>query len=171
MYNTKSYIPLCEILHGYLCSTVQIHQCDERLLAIKVTDYVQSSQKSGRFYTLERYLVLLKFKLLGFRFRVLGFRDNTSCASTYQFYEHAYAGAELRNWLLFFSLPVLCGVLPSQFLDHLALVVCAIFIYSSESISEQDFLTGNYLLKQFHKEFSSLYGELFILVPQCIYVA
>ena len=115
--------------------------------------------------------MLLKFKLLGFRFRVLGFRDNTSCASTYQFYEHAYAGAELRNWLLFFSLPVLCGVLPSQFLDHLALVVCAIFIYSSESISEQDFLTGNYLLKQFHKEFSSLYGELFILVPQCIYVA
>ena len=74
---------------------------------------------------------------------------------------HACSGAELRNWLLFFALPVLLGILPHQFLNHLAQLVCAIYIFSSEKISEEDFLTAKFLLKEFHKDFSSLYGELF----------
>ena len=76
-------------------------------------------------------------------------------------YETCYClfiGSELRNWLLFFSLPVLREILPSQFFDHLALLVAAIYIFSSDCISEQDFLLGRHCLQQFYEKFSTLYG-------------
>ena len=44
-------------------------------------------------------------------------------------HEHAHnmrAGAELRNWLLCFAVPVLRGILPNVFLTHLALLVAAV---------------------------------------------
>ena len=74
--------------------------------------------------------------------------------------QHAYLhmeGSQLRNWLLHFSLPVLWDMLPSQYLSHLALLVCTIYIVSSESISEENLLSGKCLLKQFYCD---LYGGL-----------
>ena len=70
-------------------------------------------------------------------------------------YETCYClfiGSELRNRLLFFSLPVLREILPSQFFDHLALLVAAIYIFSSDCISEQDFLLGRHCLQQFYEK-------------------
>ena len=43
-------------------------------------------------------------------------------------------GAELRNWLLLFSVPILREVLPSTYLNHLAKLVVAIHLFSSQSI-------------------------------------
>lgn len=42
---------------------------------------------------------------------------------------------------------------------HLAKLVDAIYMYSSECISQQDFLLGRSLLEQFYHEFSTLYGS------------
>jgi hypothetical protein len=69
-----------------------------------------------------------------------------------------WKGAELRNWLLFYSLPVLRGVLPKEYLSHLALLVSAVYIYSSQQISSQEWAMGKCLLEQFYKEFSHLYS-------------
>ena len=82
-------------------------------------------------------------------------------------------GAELRNWLLFFAIPVLYNILPVQFLSHLALLVTGVYIYSSQSISGQDFQLGQCLLQQFYLRFSDLYGnyihlhQLSIVIMQC----
>lgn len=71
-----------------------------------------------------------------------------------------HAGAELRNWLLFYSLPTLHGILPKEYFDHLALLVSAIFLFSSQQISLADLDIGKGLLQQFYKDFADLYGEL-----------
>ena len=72
---------------------------------------------------------------------------------------HTFTGAELRNWLLFFSLPVLREILPKEYLSHLVLLICAIFIFTSENISHDRYTIARGLLIQFHKEFSDLYGK------------
>ena len=70
-----------------------------------------------------------------------------------------FPGAELRNWLLYFALPVLRGVLPNLFLSHFALFVGAIYLYSSQRISYQEHQLGQSLLEQFYEQFSALYGR------------
>jgi hypothetical protein len=69
-----------------------------------------------------------------------------------------FSGAELRNWLLFFLLPVLDGILPDEYLLHLARLVGAIFIFSAQEILPADFLLGKTLLNEFYQRFSILYG-------------
>ena len=70
-----------------------------------------------------------------------------------------FTGAELRNWLLFYSIPVLNGVLPSSFFCHLALLATGVYIYSSQSIKREDFISAQQLLKQLCADFSVLYGK------------
>jgi hypothetical protein len=69
-----------------------------------------------------------------------------------------WKGAELRNWLLFYSLPVLRGVLAAEYLGHLALLTSAIFIFTSEGITQEKYSTAKCLLLQFYQEFSGLYA-------------
>ena len=71
-----------------------------------------------------------------------------------------YSGSQLRNWLLFYSLPVLRGVLPSEYLSHLALLIVAIHAVSSQHITSQDLHLTRCLLHQFYEHFSVLYGKL-----------
>ena len=75
------------------------------------------------------------------------------------FLQHVHAGAELRNWLLCFAVPVLRGILPDVFLTHLALLVAAVYIFSSQHIRDEDFVLAHHLLQQFHGDFSVLYGK------------
>ena len=42
-------------------------------------------------------------------------------------YAYIYTGAELRNWWLFFGVPVLHTILPTTFLNHFALLVTAVY--------------------------------------------
>ena len=55
-------------------------------------------------------------------------------------------------------LPILREVLPSTYLNHLAKLVVAIHLFSSQSISKQNLRLGRCLLHEFHAEFSDLYG-------------
>ena len=65
---------------------------------------------------------------------------------------------EHRPWLLFYSIPVLLGILNLEYIRHLALFVEALWLLLQISISQDDFTRADKLLVQFCKQFSSLYG-------------
>ena len=73
---------------------------------------------------------------------------------------HYFAlGSEFRNWLLYYSLPVLSEVLPNPYFRHYSLLVLGISILSSECISRTHLQEAEVCLLKFYKEFSDLYGE------------
>jgi hypothetical protein len=66
-----------------------------------------------------------------------------------------WKGSELQAWVLYFSLPVLEGLLPVVYLRHWGLVVGALHILSSDA-AELD--TAEKLLLEFYKKFPELYS-------------
>ena len=70
--------------------------------------------------------------------------------------------SEYRAFLLYYSLPVLAGVLPSQFWNHYSLLVTAISLLLKQSISEQEIDYCQLLLSRFCSEFSILYGKRYM---------
>ena len=119
--------------------SIQVKECDQRLLSICVTHSMSRIPRSLEEFTHWKGTVV----------SYGGIRNILS-----------FAGAELRNWLLFYSLPVLHDILPQQYFCHLALLVATIYIYSSEKISLCEHQQGQQLLLQFYKEFSEHYGQL-----------
>ena len=88
---------------------------------------------------------------ISFRFvRFLLFRDVMCYGSI---------GTEWQYWLLFYSLPVLKGVLPSVYFVHYCALVCAISILLSNDISEMELVRANVLLCQFYSHVAVLYGK------------
>ena len=68
-------------------------------------------------------------------------------------------GSELQNWALHFSLPVLHEILPLVYFRHSSMVVAALHILSSDSISDDDFHIADTLLQGFYRKFPELYGK------------
>ena len=108
-----------------------MQHCDNLLLSIKVTDSMsrvpRSIQEFARWKGVFAHPICIGWNL-----------------------SHP-VGAELRNWLLLFSVPILREVLPSTYLNQL---VVAIHLFSSK----QNLRLGRCLLHEFHAEFSDLYG-------------
>lgn len=77
-----------------------------------------------------------------------------------ELYTCVYLGSELRNWLMFFSIPVLHGILPNPYLTHFSLLVAAILILSSENITQEDLENAASYLKEFYFQFPHLYGNM-----------
>lgn len=69
-----------------------------------------------------------------------------------------YVGSQLREWLLFFSLPVLMGKLPQEYLQHLSLLIASLHILLSDSISSVDLSNVERFLKEFYVKLPQLYG-------------
>lgn len=65
----------------------------------------------------------------------------------------------MRNWLLFFAVPVLFGILPSPFLSHLALLVTGVYLFSTQKILQHQFDLADSFMRQFYTEFTALYGK------------
>ena len=75
------------------------------------------------------------------------------------FHERAqWKASEWRNWLLFYSLFVLYGVLPQVYYNHFLLLVESIYILLSESISHADLGRAENLLHVFVSDFSAIYA-------------
>lgn len=72
-----------------------------------------------------------------------------------------YKASELRTWLLYYSLPVMQGILPNDHHQHLMLLVCAIYILLKQSISPQDLNKARAVLEHFCLRASSVYNERF----------
>ncbi|XP_077521119.1 uncharacterized protein LOC144132521 [Amblyomma americanum] len=66
---------------------------------------------------------------------------------------------EWENWILFYSLPVLEGILEKKYLDHWAHLVEAIQILVQEKISSSDLNVAEVYLVTFHGYAQHLYGK------------
>ncbi|XP_071795450.1 uncharacterized protein [Asterias amurensis] len=70
-----------------------------------------------------------------------------------------WKASEYRSFLLFYAVPCLWGILPDEYFKHLLLLVRAVFLLLSESISVVDLKTANSLLKLYCLNIGKLYGE------------
>lgn len=73
-----------------------------------------------------------------------------------------WKASELRNWLLFYSLPCLKDRLPNVYIVHYSCLVEAIYILLREGISSQDLRRADQLLQTFVRNVQVLYGERFM---------
>ena len=70
-----------------------------------------------------------------------------------------WKASELRNWLLFYSLPILMMCLPPLYLHHYALLVSAIHILLQESLTTSQITAAELMLCDFVALLPELYGE------------
>ena len=70
-----------------------------------------------------------------------------------------WKASEFRNWLLFYSLPLLIGSLPPLYIHHFALLVCSIHILLQPKISQAGLNIAEMMLKDFVKLIPELYGQ------------
>ena len=86
-----------------------------------------------------------------------------------------WKGSEWRSWLLYYSLIVVKGILPSRFLAHWMLLVDSVYTLSKDKISQADFTRATVSLNKFVMIFSQLYGRVhmsfnvhqLLHLPQC----
>ena len=67
---------------------------------------------------------------------------------------------------MFYSLPVLNGILPNPYLTHFSYFMIAIWILSSSEVSPENFSHARVLLNKFYQKFHELYGG-FLLCELC----
>lgn len=72
-----------------------------------------------------------------------------------------WKASELRAWLLFYSFPVLSNSLPDAYLQHFVLLIGAVYMLLSESISKDQIDLSQMLLFRFVDGVHELYGERF----------
>ena len=68
-----------------------------------------------------------------------------------------WKASELKAWLLFYSVPILKDILPPKYINHWILLVCAMHILLSTSISQEDLVFANENLIQFYELAPILY--------------
>ncbi len=70
-----------------------------------------------------------------------------------------WKASEYRSFLLYYSLPLLLGVLPLDYFQHFSLLVVTLRMFLSENITASDLKEGKVCLDLFCRKFGSLYGE------------
>ena len=70
--------------------------------------------------------------------------------------------SEYRAFLLYYSLPVLSGILPSQYLNHFSLLVISIHTLLQQSISHRQLLQCENMINTFCQQFEILYGRRYM---------
>lgn len=66
---------------------------------------------------------------------------------------------EYRNWLLYYSLPCMKGILDKEYHQHYALLVGAITFLSGRSISPEQLEIARKFLMHFVEMYDAYYGE------------
>ena len=69
------------------------------------------------------------------------------------------SASEFRAWITFYSLPVLEGILPNEYLEHLSLLVCSVHFLLSDKITPDMLRKAKEMLESFYLKFQCLYGE------------
>ena len=70
-----------------------------------------------------------------------------------------WKASELRNWLLYYSLPLLSSVLPPLYLHHFSLLVCAMHILLQSQLSTVQIQAADDMLVAFYELLPELYGD------------
>jgi len=73
-----------------------------------------------------------------------------------------FKASELRSFLLYYSLPVLFGILPPEYWDHFALFSISIHILVQPSISEYQVQCCQKMLNRFCKYYKDMYSERYM---------
>ncbi|XP_036147846.1 uncharacterized protein LOC118647308 [Monomorium pharaonis] len=73
-----------------------------------------------------------------------------------------WKASEYKNFLLYYSLPILKDLLPRAFYKHWSLLVYAINIFNSEKISAQAFEKATRSINKFVTDIERLYGKEFL---------
>ena len=71
---------------------------------------------------------------------------------------HYFTGSEFKLWLLYYSMPVLRGILPSAYFAHYSLLVASLHILSSHCASTSDLDAVEVYLNTFYRSSVILYG-------------
>jgi len=69
-----------------------------------------------------------------------------------------WKASEFRNWLLYYSLPLLISTMPPLYLHHFALLVCSIHVLLQSKVSEIQIQAAEQMLKDFYHMLPELYG-------------
>ena len=77
------------------------------------------------------------------------------------FHFFLFTANELHNWVLYYSVPCLMGILPEDYLLNFILFVEALDILLQRKIESEDLKLARQLLKRFHMFWKSLYGTFF----------
>lgn len=70
-----------------------------------------------------------------------------------------WKASEFRSWLLYYSLPLLLGQLPPLYLQHYALLVCAMHILLQPQLTEGKIAAAEEMLRDFIHFLPELYSE------------
>lgn len=87
-----------------------------------------------------------------------------------------YKANEFRNWLLYYAVPCLRGILPLIFLKHFGLLSNSIYLLLKTTISEEDINISEQNINEFVKRYEEYYGSinmtynmhLLLHLPQCV---
>ena len=66
---------------------------------------------------------------------------------------------EHHAWLLYYSIPVLSGLLPQRYLEHHELLVCSLHILLGDTITTTDLSLTQETLEVYCRNFETLYGN------------
>ena len=69
-----------------------------------------------------------------------------------------FTGSELKSWLLYYSMPILRGILPLVYLAHYSLLVASLHMLSSHCVSASDMDAAEVYLNTFYRSSVLLYG-------------
>ncbi|KAE8738830.1 hypothetical protein FOCC_FOCC015662, partial [Frankliniella occidentalis] len=69
-----------------------------------------------------------------------------------------WKATEFRSFLFYYSLFVLCGILPKDYFDNFLLFVEGVALLNSGSITPEDIVLAEMLLDKFVRDFETLYG-------------
>ena len=70
-----------------------------------------------------------------------------------------WKAAEWKNWLLYYAVPCLSGILDHRYVEHLSHLVVAVYLLLQETISSDDFLAAEGHITAFITAVTPLYGE------------
>ena len=77
---------------------------------------------------------------------------------------NCFTGSEFKSWLLFYSMPVLRGILSPVYLAHYSLLVASIHMLSSHCVSASDMDASEVYLNTFYRCSVILYGKLVLFL-------
>ena len=76
---------------------------------------------------------------------------------------HCFHSAhEIKIWVLYYSIPVLKGILPQVYLEHHVRLVAGLSLLLKDTVGEEDIQKAKQLLNRYCSDFANLYGVLIL---------
>lgn len=155
MYGVKGPSPLMcfhdfDIIDGFVVDAM--HCIDLGVTKTLVLMWFTSANHNEVWY-IGRYINEIDKRLLAFRPPSYITRLPRSMSE-----RKYWKASEWRNFLLLYSLIVLKGILPHNYLQHLMLLVDSVYLLTKDSISQMEICTAELLLHKFVQDYELLYG-------------